>query len=85
MFDPNVRAKIQVLGGHTPTLGARLADVMHESDIPVAYGGPCTRPLYESADELGMQQHVQRLAGRGERRWTDVLLCKDVDDDDHNP
>lgn len=78
LFDPNVRAKIQVLGGHTPTLRARLADVMHERDIPEAYGGPCTRPLYGSVDELALQQHVQRVSSDDQRSGR--LFCTEVED-----
>lgn len=80
LFDPHVRAKIQVLGGHTPTLRARLAEVMHDHDIPVAYGGPCRRTLYESADEVALQQHVRRSSG-DTSGWLTGLSCTEVVDD----
>lgn len=34
---------------------------MHEEDIPVAYGGTCTRDLYDSPDERKLREHVQTV------------------------
>lgn len=34
---------------------------MNEEDIPVEYGGPCTRDLYDSPDEKKMREHVMTV------------------------
>lgn len=65
LFEPAVRQRIHMVGGGKDNIRAALLEVMHEEDIPVEYGGTCTRPLHESADELALAEHVARVNAPG--------------------
>lgn len=55
----------RTLAPHPPTTTLQetldaLHEVMHPADVPAAYGGPCTRPLYDSPYERALAADVAR-------------------------
>lgn len=56
-----MRAVIPILQEARETL----LTFMHEEDIPVEYGGTCTRDLYDSPDEVKMRSHVHTINVQG--------------------